>query len=80
MIQEEALALLSANHGGLLLVDGALAVSFDTPVDYLLGLIKTARNNRIDICAVSQKSRITIGEYLSTLFLSNTPHLSDMLH
>lgn len=61
MIQEEALALLSANHGGLLLVDGALAVSFDTPVDYLLGLIKTARNNRIDICAVSKKSRITIG-------------------
>lgn len=61
IIQEEALAILSANHGGLLLIDGALSVSFDTPVDYLKALLKTAEINNVDVCAISKRSRITIG-------------------
>ena len=61
VIQEEALAVLSANHGGILLLDGALTISFDTPGNYLKALLQTASNNNVDVCAVSKRSRITIG-------------------
>jgi hypothetical protein len=61
MIQEEALGLLAANKGGILLIDGALVKSYDTPGIYLRAMLDTARNNNTDICAVSKRSRIVIG-------------------
>jgi hypothetical protein len=70
MIQEEALSILSANKRGILLVDGALpAGTFDTPTSYLQDMLNRAVNDRIDIAAVSKKSRITIGgRPISALF------------
>ncbi len=61
MIQEEALALLAANSGGILLIDGALAVSYDTPRVYLSEMLQCARERGVDICAISKRSRISIG-------------------
>lgn len=61
MIQEEALGILAANGGGILLIDGALARSFDTPNVYLEQMLTTARENSIDVCALSKRSRITLG-------------------
>jgi NurA domain len=61
MIQEESLALLAANKGGLLLIDGALAISYDTPRIYLNEMLKCARDRAVDVCAISKRSRISIG-------------------
>ena len=61
MIQEEAIGILSANNGGLLLVDGALAVSFDTPTKYLSAMLRHAQLHAVDVCAISKRSNITIG-------------------
>lgn len=61
MIQEEAIGILSANHGGLLLIDGALTVSFDTPKLYLSEMLRYAQLHGVDICAISKRSNITIG-------------------
>ena len=61
MIQEEALGLLAANKGGLLLIDGSLVTSFDTPATYLRAMLQSARDHVIDVCAISKRSRITIG-------------------
>ena len=61
MIQEEAIGVLSANGGGILLFDGALTYSFDTPRTYLDKMLKACRDNKIDVCAISKKSRISIG-------------------
>ena len=61
MIQEEAIAILSENHGGLLLIDGALTVSYDTPKIYLHTMLRSAQMHGVDICAISKRSNITIG-------------------
>ncbi len=61
IIQEEAIAVLKANGGGILLLDGALTHGFDTPKTYLKTMLKTAETNKIDVCAISKKSRIMIG-------------------
>ncbi|WKZ42016.1 MAG: DNA double-strand break repair nuclease NurA [Anaerolineales bacterium] len=61
IIQEEAIGILSANDGGILLIDGALAYSFDTPREYLDKMLKSCRDKKIDVCAISKRSRITIG-------------------
>lgn len=61
MIQEEALGILAGNGGGTLLIDGALAVSYDTPQGYLEEMLHTARRYSIGVCAISKQSRISIG-------------------
>lgn len=61
MIQEEALGLLAGNGGGTLLIDGALAVSYDTPHTYLETMLRTAYGRAIGVCAISKRSRIAIG-------------------
>jgi hypothetical protein len=62
LIQEEALGILVSNGRGLLLLDGALpAGTFDTPVAYLRDMLNTAASNRVDVMAVSKKSRIAVG-------------------
>jgi len=62
MIQEEALSLLAANRGGILLIDGALTVSFDTPRIYLQQMLAYARDKGIDVCAISKRSSITLSD------------------
>ncbi|WP_129630253.1 DNA double-strand break repair nuclease NurA [Candidatus Oscillochloris fontis] len=61
MIQEEALGILAGNGGGTLLVDGALTVSYDTPKIYLEMMLRTASRRSIGVCAISKRSRISIG-------------------
>jgi hypothetical protein len=61
MIQEEAIGILASNGGGTLLIDGALAISYDTPGAYLKTMISSARNRAIAICAISKRSHVTIG-------------------
>jgi hypothetical protein len=61
MIQEEAIGVLAANNGGILLVDGALAVSYDTPKGYLQKMLEYARYKAIDVCAISKRSSIAMG-------------------
>lgn len=61
IIQEEAIGVLRANDGGVLLVDGALTYSFDTPREYLDKMLRACRDHKIDVCAISKRSRITIG-------------------
>ncbi|HEX8598646.1 MAG TPA: hypothetical protein VF952_09035 [Chloroflexia bacterium] len=69
MIQEEAIGLLAGNGGGLLLVDGALTVSYDTPRAYLSAMLTSTYNHAVDVCAISKRSRITIGGMpIDTLF------------
>jgi hypothetical protein len=62
IVQEEALSVLASNGGGLLLLDGALpAGTFDTPQEYLRSMLRAAARNKIDIAAVSKKSRVAVG-------------------
>lgn len=61
IIQEEAIGVLAANGGGILLFDGALTYSFDTPRTYLDKMLKVCRDSKIDVCAISKRSRISIG-------------------
>jgi hypothetical protein len=61
VIQQEALGLLAANGGGLLLIDGALTASFDTPVAYLRELLAFARDKRVEVCAISKRSGLAVG-------------------
>jgi hypothetical protein len=61
MIQAEAVGLLAENHGGLLLIDGALAISYDTPKNYLSDMLGHCRRNAVDVCAISKRSNIVIG-------------------
>lgn len=69
MIQEEALGVLAANNGGLLLVDGALSASYDTPVNYMRQMLATARNHGVDVCAISKRSGLSIsGLSVTSLF------------
>jgi hypothetical protein len=70
MIHEEALGLMVGNQRGLLLVDGALpAGTYDTPQSYLEDMLYSAANNKIDIAAVSKKSRIAVqGKPVSAMF------------
>jgi hypothetical protein len=62
IIQEEALSLLAENRGGILLIDGALTVSYDTPRVYLQQMLTYAREKGIDVCAISKRSTITLGD------------------
>jgi len=70
IIQEEALAVLVCNGRGLFLVDGALpAGTYDTPVSYMQKMLEVAADNKIDVMAVSKKSRISVaGKPISALF------------
>jgi hypothetical protein len=70
MIQEEAIGIMIANKRGLLLIDGALpAGTYDTPVTYLQKMLEVTAENRIDIAAISKKTRITVaGKPLGSLF------------
>ena len=70
VIQEEAIGIMMANNRGLLLIDGALpAGTFDTPALYMRQMLETTLNNRIDVAAISKKTRITIaGKPLGSLF------------
>jgi len=62
MVQEEALSVLASNGGGLLLLDGALpAGTFDTPQEYLRSMLRAAARSKVDIAAVSKKSRVAVG-------------------
>ena len=61
IIQEEAIGILKSNHGGILLLDGALTYSFDTPKEYIDKMLKICRDNKIDVCAISKRSKISIG-------------------
>jgi hypothetical protein len=70
MIQEEAIGIMIANKRGLLLIDGALpAGTYDTPVAYLQKMLEVTVENRIDVAAISKKTRITVsGKPLGSLF------------
>jgi len=70
MIQEEALAILVSNGRGLFLLDGALpAGTYDTPVSYMQRMLEVAADKKIDVMAVSKKSRISVaGKPISALF------------
>jgi hypothetical protein len=70
MIQEEAVAILAAYGGGILLIDGALAAgTYDTPDTYLDRLLSNCRRHSINVAAISKKTRITIASRpISSLF------------
>lgn len=70
MIQEEVIGIMMANQRGLLLIDGALSGgTFDTPASYLHSMLDNTVSHRIDVAAISKKTRITIkGKPLSALF------------
>lgn len=70
MIQEEALSILASNKKGLLLLDGALpAGTYDTPVAYMHEMLQKAVSNGVDICAISKKTSLTLGnKRISDLF------------
>lgn len=71
MIQEEAVGILERYGGGILLLDGALSGTFDTPDPYLRDLLAGARSRGINIAAISKKTRITVGgRPISSLFSS----------
>jgi hypothetical protein len=62
MIQEEAISILDAYGGGVLLIDGALSGgTFDTPVEYLKNLLSECRKRKINVGAISKKTRIRVG-------------------
>lgn len=70
MIQAEALGVLAANNGGLLLIDGALtAGSYDTPIAYLTAMLDFACTHAVDVGAISKRSGIMIaGRPIDSLF------------
>lgn len=59
-----------ANGSGLLLIDGALpAGTFDTPVSYVEKMLETTTRNRINVAAISKKTRIAVaGKPIPSLF------------
>ena len=70
MAQEEAIGILNALGGGVLVIDGALpAATFDTPRIYIKSLLSNTKKSGIDVVALSKKTRITFqGRPLATLF------------
>jgi hypothetical protein len=61
VIQAEAVSILSNYGGGILLIDGALpARTFDTPPKYISDMLDFCNKNRIDVAAISKKTRITV--------------------
>ncbi|MBN1454328.1 MAG: hypothetical protein JW963_25145 [Anaerolineales bacterium] len=70
MIQEEAVGIMKTNYHGLLLIDGALSGgTFDTPSKYMKDMLETTSQNKIDVAAISKKTKIRVaGKPLSSLF------------
>ena len=72
MIQEEAVSILERYDGGILLVDGALTGgggTFDTPEKYMRDFLTACSSRRINVAAISKKTRITVaGRPISSLF------------
>jgi hypothetical protein len=70
MIQEEAISILKAYGGGILLIDGALSGgTYDTPETYMKNLLSNCRDCHINVVAISKKTRISVGgRPIATLF------------
>ena len=62
MVTEEAIGLLSSLGGGTLLLDGALPPSsYDLPNQYVVTMLKECAWKKIDVVALSKKTRYTVG-------------------
>lgn len=74
MIQEEALGILIGNQRGLLMFDGALpAGTYDTPVSYMRAMLKEAVENRVDVIAISKKTKLRVNNKPLNALLDDDP-------